>query len=330
MSASAGLPASKAPAPASDKPQSRTAASRSARPRRKATSPQATAAEAASAAMMLRVGVAAATGSAHGRSPASFASTAFGITSRWVGSLASSTTTRASGLDRCGGTAAGISSAGARSARTGVDKKRQVAAIAAASICGAPAPFNDACASATSVTVGSTPFSLLGATLDGPTVTGCGSAATSTDIWFAWVPTTNGETEISTCGSGFDTRLQVFRGGCGAARTSVACNDDSAFCSPSTKASRLSFIAECGVEYLIRVGGVAGATGFGTLVVGEPNGFPCCRTDLDGSAEVDVGDIMFVLLDFGPCFACSSDIDGSGTVDLGDVAMVLLDFGPCS
>lgn len=51
-------------------------------------------------------------------------------------------------------------------------------------------------------------------------------------------------------------------------------------------------------------------------------------TDVDGSHEVDYGDVAFVLLDYGPCPGhCVSDIDASGEVDFGDVAMVLLDFG---
>jgi len=51
-------------------------------------------------------------------------------------------------------------------------------------------------------------------------------------------------------------------------------------------------------------------------------------TDVDGSNEVDYGDVAFVLLDYGPCPGnCLTDIDASGEVDFGDVAMVLLDFG---
>jgi hypothetical protein len=55
-----------------------------------------------------------------------------------------------------------------------------------------------------------------------------------------------------------------------------------------------------------------------------------CFGDLDGSTEVDQGDVAFALLDYGPCPDCSSDIDGSGEVDFGDVALILLSTGPCS
>jgi hypothetical protein len=36
-----------------------------------------------------------------------------------------------------------------------------------------------------------------------------------------------------------------------------------------------------------------------------------------------------MLLDFGPCEGCSSDLDGSGDVNNGDVALLLLSYGPC-
>ena len=54
-----------------------------------------------------------------------------------------------------------------------------------------------------------------------------------------------------------------------------------------------------------------------------------CFGDLDGSNEVDQGDVAFALLDYGPCPGCSSDLDGSGEVDFGDVALILLSVGPC-
>jgi hypothetical protein len=60
-----------------------------------------------------------------------------------------------------------------------------------------------------------------------------------------------------------------------------------------------------------------------------PNSGPACFGDLDGSQEVDTGDVAFALLDFGPCPGCPSDLDGTGEVDFGDVALILLSTGPC-
>jgi hypothetical protein len=49
--------------------------------------------------------------------------------------------------------------------------------------------------------------------------------------------------------------------------------------------------------------------------------------DLDGSGEIDMGDLALTMLDFGPCADCGSDVDGSGEVDQGDLALLLLNFG---
>ena len=57
-----------------------------------------------------------------------------------------------------------------------------------------------------------------------------------------------------------------------------------------------------------------------------------CLPDLDESGEVDFGDVVCTLIEFGPCpsgTACAADLDGSGMVDLGDVVMTLINFGNC-
>ena len=64
--------------------------------------------------------------------------------------------------------------------------------------------------------------------------------------------------------------------------------------------------------------------GFNVMLVGAQ-----CFGDLDGSLEVDAGDVAFALLDFGPCPGCPADLDGTGDVDFGDIALVLLSVGPC-
>ena len=67
-----------------------------------------------------------------------------------------------------------------------------------------------------------------------------------------------------------------------------------------------------------------GQTNFGCP--GNGNG---CFGDLDGSGEVDSGDVSLCLLDTGPCPGCQSDLDGSGEVDSGDVSLCLLSTGKC-
>ena len=54
-----------------------------------------------------------------------------------------------------------------------------------------------------------------------------------------------------------------------------------------------------------------------------------CFGDLDGSGEVDSGDVALALLDSGLCPGCPGDLDGSNEIDSGDVALILLSSGAC-
>jgi hypothetical protein len=60
-----------------------------------------------------------------------------------------------------------------------------------------------------------------------------------------------------------------------------------------------------------------------------PGSGPACFGDLDGSNEVDTGDVAICLLDYGPCPGCQADLDGTSEVDFGDIALILLSVGPC-
>lgn len=208
-------------------------------------------------------------------------------------------------------------------------------AVAADDLCGAPAPANDACAQAARVTEGSWPLTLFGATVDGGAFTaGCSSstAASSRDVWFRWNPSRSGECQIDLCGAEWDTRLEVFEGSCGSASIR-GCGDDSPFCTPS-RASRLTFQASCGKDYLIRVSGPSTERGVATLRISTPAGPSCCVGDLDLSGSVDAGDIGALLVRFGDCSGagsgCPGDLDGSGSVDAGDIGALLIRFGDCS
>jgi alpha-tubulin suppressor-like RCC1 family protein len=68
------------------------------------------------------------------------------------------------------------------------------------------------------------------------------------------------------------------------------------------------------------------------LAVGDYNVVlhaPDCFGDLDGSREVDAGDVGVALLDFGPCPGCFTDVDGDGEVGGGDISLILLSMGSC-
>lgn len=93
----------------------------------------------------------------------------------------------------------------------------------------------------------------------------CGSGE-ALDLWYTIAPGQDGQVEVETCGSSFDTRLEVYSGGCGSL-VSEACNDDS--CSLQ---SRVSFPGVAGQTYSIRVSGYDGATGQGQIIATFPEG----------------------------------------------------------
>jgi hypothetical protein len=124
---------------------------------------------------------------------------------------------------------------------------------------------NDTCATATSVTGGSFGFNNIGADTDGVAFN-CGAGFH--DVWWTYVAEDDGVLNLDTCGSSFDTILEVFAGtGCPSGAL-IGCNDDavSGSCAGSMQSS-VSVDVQAGDPVLIRVGGVGGAEGTGTLNV---------------------------------------------------------------
>ena len=70
------------------------------------------------------------------------------------------------------------------------------------------------------------------------------------------------------------------------------------------------------------------AAGYGHTVAIRAEAAPCFG-DLDGSGEIDTGDVAVILLDYGVCVGCPSDLDDSTIADSGDISLVLLNFGLC-
>ena len=133
-----------------------------------------------------------------------------------------------------------------------------------------PAPANDLCAAAKVLTsYGTTPFSNQAASTDGPAA--CGSLRN--DVWFKHTACVDGAFTADTCtGTSFDTVLAVYSGTCGGL-TLVKCNDDTNGCGPAGTHSRVTWTATVGTTYWIRVGGLSGARGDGTLTMSGPE---CC------------------------------------------------------
>ena len=78
--------------------------------------------------------------------------------------------------------------------------------------------------------------------------------------------------------------------------------------------------------------------GFADIPPESPAAERCTRADIDGSAAVDVVDLITLLSDWGPCDPsreCVADICGpkatppDGMVDVNDLLDLLQRWGPC-
>jgi len=137
---------------------------------------------------------------------------------------------------------------------------------------GAPVVENNACADAAPIEDGTTAFSNVGATTDGPMDGGkCADVGVGADIWYCYTASCTGVLIVSLCGSTFDTTLAVYDGCACPVGPATACSDDDCF----VLESRATLDVTQGQSYLIRVGGFIDrgvpSTGTGqiTLICGE-------------------------------------------------------------
>ena len=126
---------------------------------------------------------------------------------------------------------------------------------------------NDACADAILIGEGTTIYSTVGATVDGPPLPDdCNEGfgvEFAPDIWFRIDPGEATGVTVSTCGTiDYDSRLAAYLD-CGG--TLIACNDDGPDC--PNFSSLMTFQTVAGQSYVIRVGGYGVATGGGTLSI---------------------------------------------------------------
>jgi len=131
-------------------------------------------------------------------------------------------------------------------------------------------PGNDDCEGTYTVGGGTTPFSSLLATTDGPDEPGIcdfsGDFSFNSDIWFCHTATCTGNLSVNTCDSAYDTKLAVYDGcSCPVSSPPLACNDDS--CGGTGLQSSVSTSVTAGNDYLIRLAGYAGTTGTGNLEI---------------------------------------------------------------
>ncbi len=119
---------------------------------------------------------------------------------------------------------------------------------------------------------GTHPFTTVGATTDGPAGGPC--ADVENDVWFRYLASCDGLLTLSLCsGTDFNSAIEVYQTlQCPTTFAAlVECDNDG--CGDMLGTSTISLAVMPGEFYLIRVGGVGGATGTGQLVVG------CVPTD---------------------------------------------------
>src|SRR6266404_5441310 len=89
-------------------------------------------------------------------------------------------------------------------------------------------------------------------------------------VWYTITPAISGVVAISTCGSDFDTVVQVYTGSCGSLTAlSGGCNDDNGPSCDTSQAS-VSFIGTAGTTYWILSGGFSGTNGSLNIVATAP------------------------------------------------------------
>lgn len=168
---------------------------------------------------------------------------------------------------------------------------------------------NDACTAAIALTCGQTVSgTTTAATLDA-TAINCGTAVTAPGVWYSIVGTGEAIT-LSTCPDfGYDTKINVYRGGC-AAPICVTGNDDGGTCDVGSTAS---FPSEAGIAYLILVQGFEGTTGtFDLEVTCGPITNDFCQGAISMTCNSSLsGSTLDATLDPQPFF-CETGIQAAG------------------
>lgn len=123
-------------------------------------------------------------------------------------------------------------------------------------------------------------FDLTSADVDGVAHAGCdsrGDPQTWRDVWWVWTATCDGPARISTCGlTTVDTEIVVYSTGGACPPSSayiIGCNDQS--CGDQAE---VTFLAQAGQPYLVRLGRYAGAVGTTGSVRFECVGDPICAS----------------------------------------------------
>ena len=137
-----------------------------------------------------------------------------------------------------------------------------VAALCVASAASAQAT-NDDCASAIAAPLGATAFDTTVAVDEGLIPFNCALNG-GPDVWYSYTAASTSDVAFDLCGSSYDTAMTLYSGNC-AGLIEIVCNDDFCGLQSGTTATSVSV----GDQFLIRIAGYNGGTGFGTLNIAE-------------------------------------------------------------
>jgi hypothetical protein len=179
---------------------------------------------------------------------------------------------------------------------------------------------NDSCAQPAQILEGSTPFNNWGAAPDGPDSPVCnfyGDPTLSSDLWYEFQATDSGTATVSTCGSGFDTKIAAYAGISCPSSAPLACNDDAC-----GEQSVIRFPVTVGQFYLIRAGGRGGRQGCGVINMAIGPACPWiaegCPADHNNDGSIDGDDVISFFSDWDSGVTCA-DANLDGSVDGDDV-----------
>jgi hypothetical protein len=182
-------------------------------------------------------------------------------------------------------------------------------------------PANDHCVNAAPLPIGRTDFN--GCTADSESLGYISCTSITSDVWYTFTAERSARTTIDTCGSDFDTVLEVYPAPCNTGSIfPIACDDDTC-----GAASRISFAAVGGTTYLIRASAyfqIGGQTTGGTGIITR-----YCPSDFDLNTFRTIDDI-FIFLNAWFAQDPRCDVDGLSGVNIDDIFIFLnIWFGGC-
>lgn len=140
-------------------------------------------------------------------------------------------------------------------------------------------------------------------------------------VWFLYVPTCYGVASADTCINGIDTRMELYDD-CG--KPPLECDDDDG-CGYPNLGSKVTWNAEAGRPYFLRISGYEGEEGPFYLRIQCEGCGPETRGDFDANGMVngrDVGLFVYAVQAHSmyPFDLCAGDYDFSGELGAGDIA----------